>query len=110
MGFESERGGLNPTGFESEQVAGIDQYARHGDRYERRTTAYAGGSGGLFGWDRGDGFHGGSRGAVRIHRSHRATFRLRPAETWRQGGGSALSRARQRLLAATDYPVGQTGR
>lgn len=23
-------------GFESEQVAGIDQYAEHGDRYERR--------------------------------------------------------------------------
>ena len=28
---------MNPTGYESEQVAVIDHYARHGDQYERRT-------------------------------------------------------------------------
>jgi hypothetical protein len=33
---------VNPTGFESEQVAVIDHYAMHGDQYERRTTAYLG--------------------------------------------------------------------
>ena len=27
---------MNPTGFESEQVAVIDHYAKHGDQYERR--------------------------------------------------------------------------
>jgi len=48
LGFESERGCVNPTGFESEQVAVIDHYARHGDHYERRTTAYPGCVAGLF--------------------------------------------------------------
>ena len=32
MGFESEREGVIPTGYESERVAGIDHDARHGDR------------------------------------------------------------------------------
>lgn len=57
LGFESERGCVNPTGFESEQVAVIDHYARHGDHYERRTTAYLGRVAGLFKRNRGDEFH-----------------------------------------------------
>ena len=81
---------MNPMAFESEQVAVIDHYARHGDQYERRTTAYSGRFAGLFNWNRGDGFHGGGRSAVRIHRTHRATVRLRPIKTRRQSGGSAL--------------------
>ncbi len=46
-------------GFESEQVAVIDHYARHGDQYERRITAYSGRFAGLFNRNRGDGFHDG---------------------------------------------------
>ncbi len=76
MGFESERGGVSPTGFESEQVAVIGHYARHGDQYERRTTAHPSRFAGLFNRNRGDGFHGDRRPAVRIHRAHRAALRL----------------------------------
>ncbi len=49
---------MNPMEFESEQLAVIDHYARHGDQYERRTTAYPGRFAGLFNRNRGDGFHG----------------------------------------------------
>lgn len=33
---------MNTMAYESGQVAGVDQYARHGDRNERRTTAHLG--------------------------------------------------------------------
>ena len=81
MGFESERGDVNPTGFESEQVAVIDHYARHGDQYERRTAAYPGRFAGLFNRNRGDGFRGGGIPTVRVHRTNRAAFRLCQVET-----------------------------
>ena len=35
MGYESEEGGVIPTGYESERVAGIDHDAKHGDPNER---------------------------------------------------------------------------
>ena len=68
-----------PFVFESEQEAGIDQYAEHGDRHERRTIEDLGGFAGIFERHCDDGFRGGGRRALRIHRAHRETLRLQRA-------------------------------
>lgn len=43
--------GVNPTGNESEQEAGIGHDASHCDRHERRTTTKPGRLAGFFDWD-----------------------------------------------------------
>jgi hypothetical protein len=49
MGYESEAGGVIPTGYESERLAGIDHDAKHGDPDERPTFTSPGAAAGLFG-------------------------------------------------------------
>ena len=72
---------VNPTGDESEQLAGFDHDARHGDRYERQTVADIGPAAGLSGGYGCSGFCGRRRGALRlITRTLRLLLRLRRAE------------------------------
>ena len=62
------------NGLESERVAGIDQYARHGDRCERLTTEGLSGFAGIVGRDRDAGFCASGEGAVRVHCTPRQTL------------------------------------
>jgi hypothetical protein len=55
MGFESGEGGVIPTGYESERVAGFDHDAKHGDRDERPAITDPGAAPGVFGLHHGGG-------------------------------------------------------
>jgi hypothetical protein len=67
MGYESEQGGVIPTGYESERGAGVD-HARHGDPDERRAISDPGATAGFCGWFGGDEPGGVGRGAIWLHR------------------------------------------
>ncbi len=90
MGYESGEGGVIPTGYESERVAGIDHDAKHGDPDERSTITDPGAAAGLFGRYHGGGFCGVRRGAVRLHRPHRTPVQLRAPEASAEGRGAAF--------------------
>src|SRR5208283_3218723 len=110
MGYESEEGGVIPTGYESERVAGIDHDATHGDPHERRTITDPGTASGLFGGHNRGGFFSPRGGALRFHRAHRAPVQLSRPAAGAEVGGASIPRAGERLLASAAHPSGQARR
>lgn len=106
MGYESEEGGVIPTGFESEG-AGSDHDAKHGDPYERPAFTNPGAAPGLLGRHGSSRFHPGPKRALRFYRPHRRALHLTTAGASAKGAGAAVFGAGQRLFTPAAHATGQ---